>query len=76
VSVANLHNGLEQTMTNNKLQQAITNLALLKEGWSLLADTDGSVFLDEVRKEIEQLRNQAKDRAEFEEVERKEKPHD
>jgi hypothetical protein len=41
---------------NNKTQQAITDLAALKDGWSLMADTDPAEFLTQVREELVELR--------------------
>ncbi len=41
----------------NKLQQAITDLAKLYDGWSLLADTDAAQFIFNVKTELIRLRN-------------------
>lgn len=44
-------------MNSNKLQDAITNLAALHEGWSLLADTLPVEFISEVTAYISNLEN-------------------
>lgn len=45
-------------MKDKKLHRAITELAALKEPWSLLADTNAACFIEEVRKEILDLHRQ------------------
>lgn len=39
-----------------KVQDAISDLAMLQEGWALLADTIPEVFLREVKAKIQSLR--------------------